>query len=400
MSSNNTEKISVGTATIVGMNAMIGAGIFAIPSILASKVGPAAIVSFVLVAFASWCIAQSIARVAQLHPQEGSFYAYAYPWGGHVAGIIANAAYLIGLLIAMGLLTHVAGQHFAYYFPEISVETLGIITLASLTILNAIGVSLSSLGQQILIVCTVFPLLATTLMCLTKANFNNFFPFAPFGIMSILKATRVIAFAFFGFESAASLFTVIENPEKNVPKALTYSLIIVALIYFAFIVSMILAVPLDLFMQYSGQPISLPLSHIFPKNKWLIEGIHLASISAILGTLHSMIWGSGTLLLSFLKRLGCATQDSCSSKKTCFSLNKTTSTLAIGTAIFITFKTINSMLFFSYTNIFLLIAFIFSIITLLFKKSEWKSGQNYITIAGLITAFGIFCFAVADIFCS
>ncbi|NBQ17191.1 amino acid permease [bacterium] len=398
MSFATTQKIGVLTATIVGMNAMIGAGIFAIPSTLANKVGPAAIISFLIVVAATWLMAQSIARVAQLYPQEGSFYAYAYPWAGHVGGLIANACYLIGLLIAMGLITHGVGQHLVHYFPTFPAETLGVSTLIFLTLLNAFGVSLSSLGQQILIALTVFPLIATTFICLTKANINNFFPFAPFGALSIFDATRVIAFAFFGFEASASLFTVIENPEKNVPKALTYSLLAVAFLYFIFIVSLILAVPLELFKQFPG-PISVPLSYIFPDNKWIIEGIHLASISAILGTLHSMIWASSTLFLSFLNKLRCTPQKA-ESSVLCPLLNKQTCTLAIGSAIYLSFKFIHSEMFFSFTNIFLLITFVLSMTTLLFIKSEWKSGRNYLTVAGLIAVFGIFCCALMDIFYS
>ncbi len=391
MSLDNSNKIGVLTATIVGMNAMIGAGIFVVPTILANKVGPAVVISFALVAFATWCIAQSVARVAQLYPEEGSFYIYAKPWSGHIGGIIANGAYLCGLLIAMGLLTHAAGEHFAYYFPTLSVQALGIITLSLLTLLNAIGVSLSSLGQQILIVCTVFPLLATTAMCLTKANFNNFVPFIPFGVKSIFEATRVIAFAFFGFEAAASLFTVIENPEKNVPKALTYSLIIVALLYLFFVVSLILAVPLSLFQQFPG-PIAGVLSHIFPDNAWIVETIHIASISAILGTLHSMIWASGTLLVSFMQKA--CNQNTASS---CTFLSKRNCTLMIGAAIFLAFKYITSDYFFLFTALFLILSFMLSIITLLFIKSEWKSGQNYITLAAIGTGLIIGGCAVAGL---
>ncbi|MFS8506727.1 MAG: amino acid permease [Candidatus Babeliales bacterium] len=82
MAGNNSEKIGVLTATIVGMNAMIGAGIFTISSALAGDVGPAVILSFLFTAVSVWFMAQSFARVAQLFPQEGSFYTYARQWGG------------------------------------------------------------------------------------------------------------------------------------------------------------------------------------------------------------------------------------------------------------------------------------------------------------------------------
>ncbi len=392
MAGNNSEKIGVLTATIVGMNAMIGAGIFTISSALASDVGPAVILSFLFTAVSVWFMAQSFARVTQLFPQEGSFYIYARQWGGHSMGLLANGLYLLGIFIAMGLLSHAAGQHLIHYFPSFSENQLGITALIILTLLNIMGVSLSSLGQQILIAFTVFPLIVTTIMCLFKANPANLVPFLPGGPMSIFKATRVIAFSFFGFEAAASLFNVIKDPENNLPRALTYSLLAVAGLYLAFVTSLVLAVPLPLFLQYPG-PVAIPLSYVF-NNQWILECIHFSSISAILGTLHSMIWSAGSLVLTFVKKI----HSQSIQKLLAYNiLNQKTATLFIGIAIFASFKIFSNEMFFYCTAMCLLAAYTLSMMTLLFIPSEWKSGQNYITMAGIATAMLIFYFSIEGI---
>lgn len=392
MSKGPSDKIGVSTATIVGMNAMIGAGIFALPSMLAGNVGPAGILSLAFVAIGVWFMAQSFARVAQLYPQEGSFYTYARQWGGHTAGLASSGSYLVGLLIAMGLLTHAAGQHLTHSFPMYDAKMWGLITLGSLTVLNMLGVSLSELGQRILIACTVFPLVGTTVMCLTKANVANLTPFAPHGVASIFDATRIAAFGFFGFEASASLFSVIKDPEKNLPRALTYSLLAVAGLYLAFVASLILAVPLKLFLQYPG-PIATPLSHVFPNQQWILTCIHISSLSAILGTLHSMIWASGALLLTFIKKL----RNRSTQKLVAHGLlNGTTSVFLIGLGIYASFSTFENKMFFNFTALFLLIAYTLSMATLFTLKSEWKSGQNYITVAGFGCAAIIAYFAITD----
>lgn len=389
MATSSSQKIGVLTATIVGMNAMIGAGIFVIPTTLAGQAGPASIITFAFVAFAVWCMAQSIARVAQLFPQEGSFYTYARQWGGHFFGLAVAACYLMGIVVAMGFLTHSAGQHLMHYAPSLSSQTLGALTLALLTCLNMFNVSLSALGQQILIVLTVFPLVATTAICLTKASLTNLVPFAPHGIKSVLAQTKEVAFAFFGFEAIASLFTIIRNPEKNLPRAITYSLLLVAGLYLLFVLSLILAIPSCVFSEYPG-PISNALSHIFPHNEWIIEGIHLSSLFAILGTLHSMIWASGALFLSFIKKIRC-----CPTQQllVCGIVNHQTATLCIGLAIFVSFSVLTNDLFCSLTALFLITSYVCAMITLLTLPSEWKSGQNIITLTGIATALLIFYFA-------
>ena len=50
--------------------------------------------------------------------------------------------------------------------------------------------------------------------------------------------------------------------------------------------------------------------------------------------------------------------------------------------------------FFSITDVMIIFAIVVSIIPLLFLKNEWKSGQNIITLLGLITGLIIFAAAV------
>jgi amino acid transporter len=395
MSTESSTKIGVTTATIVGMNAMIGAGIFAAPAALAASVGPAGIAVFVGVVLAVWCMALSLARLAELFPEEGAFYAYTKRWGGHWMGLLASGLYLTGLVIAMGLLSQTAGVYIARFFPACcSITSLGFGTLVTLVGLNMCGVVLSQLGQQILIVCTLFPLLATTILCLLHADRTNLFPFAPYGLGNMLKATRIAIFGFFGFECAASLFNVVENPQRNVPRALTYSIIIVGIVYVLFIASLILSTPLTLFSDPTV-PLSDILDIRFAGHYWLIVMIHISILSAILGTIHSMIWSSSALLLS-LASIACTRIRSYIAQKP--ALSQRVAVVCIGLGITTTFFCISNLdLFFSCTAMFLIASFMLSFITLLTMKSEWQNGRNIITIAGLGTAATIFYFAVQGV---
>jgi len=391
MSTAQPNKIGVVTATIIGMNAMIGAGIFAAPSVIAAYVGPAGILAYVIVVFSVWLMALSLARLAQLYPQPGSFYTYASQWSGHIGGIIACSAYFIGLLIAMGLLAQMAGHHLQPFFPSYSADALGLISLFTLVALNMFGVVMSELGQQILIACTVFPLVVTTIMCFTKAHWNYLTPFAPHGFTNVFKATRIVIFGFFGFECATSLFSIVENPARNVPRALTYSIAIVGVLYILFITSIIVSTPLHYFTSpYVLLPDILRIT--FPSSNWVIVAVHVSTLSAILGTIHSMIWGSSSLLIELLKRVqNTTTQTLLASGR----INQRTAVLFVGVCILLSYLMLkNPDLFFYLTAAFIIVAFILSMITLLTIPDEWKSGRNITTLCGITTALVIFMFAV------
>jgi amino acid transporter len=390
MAQSQHGKIGVITATIIGMNAMIGSGIFTAPAAMASHVGPAGILAYLFVVFAVWFIAISLARLAALFPEEGSFYVYVKPWAGHLGGLIASGAYFAGLLIAMGALSQVAGSYLQDFFPSFSAHNLGLIVLLLLVFLNMFGVVLSEIGQHILIVCTIFPLLATTLVCFYHFDLSNLTPFAPHGLTNVLKATRIVIFGFFGFECAASLFNIVAQPETNVPRALTYSIAIVGSLYTLFIASIILSTPLALF---SNATIRVPeiIEALHPHATWLIIIVHIAILSAILGTVHSMIWTSSNLLVSLVKRL------KSSAGRWLIDagiINSKSSVLIVGLCITISYIFIaNIDLFFYLTAFFIVLSYIMSMITLLLRTEEWRSGQNVKTTIGIATALLIFIFA-------
>ncbi len=393
MTDTHKSKIGVITATIIGMNAMIGSGIFTAPAIMASNVGPAGIITYIIVVVSVWFLALSLARLAQLFPEQGSFYTYASQWGGHWVGLVASSLYLIGLVFGMGLLAQSAGFYLTRFFPGIPGMHLGAFILSSLIALNLLGLALSELGQLILIACTLFPLLAIIILCFNNAHIAYLTPFAPYGFKNVLSATRVVIFGFFGFESAASLFSVIKNPEKNVPRALTLSIFIVGIIYILFITSLILAVPLPFFAN-PCVPLSDTLRVIFPNSEWIISIIHISILSAITGTIHSMIWGSSTLLVSLVGKVFPNTSGTLEKS----SYTHRGAVLIIGALIFTTFATTRSQnLFFSITALSIIAAFLLSIISLFTITSEWKNGKNTIACIGFATALLIFYFAFDDV---
>lgn len=382
MDSTTNQKIGLFTATIVGMNALIGAGVFTTVATLASSVGPAAILTYLFVILAVICMALTLSRVAGQFPEEGSFYQYAKQWGGHRAGVIAATSYIIGLCIAMGLISQVAGFYLHTWLPGIPVPALSIITLLALIILNMIGVTLSKAGQFVLICCTTFPLLATTLVGFFHADFNNLTPFMPYSPSNLIAATKDVIFGFFGFECAASLFAVVKDPQRNVPRAITLAILFVGAIYLAFVTSIILSVPLSNFTDPTIA-LSTVIAKAFPGYKWLANLIHFSVISAILGTLHSMIWSVSALVVSFTKQLKIGSLPFF--KKRTDLENLRWAVAGVGIVILLSAVSISSInLFFSITALCLVLSYVMGMGAIFTTKQSPL--QLAISIIGFVTA--------------
>jgi hypothetical protein len=151
------------------------------------------------------------------------------------------------------------------------------------------------------------------------------------------------------------------------------------------VTSIILSTPLELF-ENPRIALTIVLKSIFPDNNWILTAIHISILSAVLGTIHSMIWSSGALMVSLLKQIHG------------IKIPQQIAVVIVGCCISLSFfflKNIN--LFFSLTAVFIILAYSLSIITLLTIKEEWKSGRNLLTIFGLITAGIIFYFAAEGV---
>lgn len=381
-----SHKIGLTTATIICMNAMIGAGIFSTPAKLALSVGPAGIITYLFVIIAVLFMALSLARVAQAYPQAGSFYTYTKQWGGHIMGLAAAGAYAVGVIIALGLLSQLAASYIHTYIPSISIQTIGLALITLIVTLNVIGVRIVQIGQIILLTCTLFALGATTLLCLSQANVQNLHPFMPHGWSSLASATSTAIFAFFGFESAASLYTIMQNPQRDIPRALTASIVIVGLIYLLFISSIILAIPASLFTS-EQMPLSQTIAAAFPQYAWIGSLIGIAILTALIGVLQSMTYSVAQLVHAFLSHVHIKAAQSLI--KSSYGLQWII--IFVGLCTLFNFSMISSMgVFFNLTAIFIVFAFSCSIVTLAVKHHDKTMGQRITTAIGLLTACFIF----------
>lgn len=391
-SQTQSNKIGLPTAIIMCMNAMIGAGIFSTPSKLATQVGPAGLLTYGFVIVSVIFMALSLARVAQLYPQEGAFYTYTKPWAGHIGGILASGAYVIGVTIALGLITQITADNIHKYIPSLSPSTLTFLIISLLLTLNMIGVKFVQAGQMFLLFCTLFALISTIILGFANANFKNLFPFMPHGITSVISASKTAIFAFFGFESAASLYNIVARPEKNVPRALILSITLVGILYMAFIGAITLAIPGSIFTS-DRMPLSLAIEQVFPNYSWLANLIGITIITSLLGVLQSMLYSVSMLTYSFTKLL--QNQFAKNFVKKDYSFKIILLFISAWTLLN-AFIVKNMDLFFSLTSLFIVFAFSMSILTLVIKKHDRTITEKIITFFGLLTAVIIFISAFID----
>lgn len=387
ISAQTSHKLSLTMAIIIGINSIVGASIFLAPAALQTTAGPAALITYGLISIAALFMGLALARVAQLYPEKGLFYSYAKLWGGHTWGVLAMASYCTGLVVALGLLARVTGSYLALYIPlEPLYLSLSLIT--AIVAANFAGALIAKRGQIILMILTYIPLLIITLLCFLKADLSNLTPFVPYGWMSIFKAIPLVIFGFFGIEAIPSLFTEIEHPEKNVPKAVTLTIMLVGITYMIFAIAIFIGLPRTLFIDASTS-LSTVLLTLYPTYTWLINLIEWAIIITITGTLHAMTWSLSTLIVNtsnfMLKK-----------EKT---VSQKTALISIGISVAlccIIFKNISLM--FDLTALGIVFSYATAILPLLLLPKGRSFSQSALALLGLLTAALIFICGLLGIF--
>jgi amino acid transporter len=240
-------------ATMIGVGAMIGAGIFVLTGIAAGESGPASLLAFALNGVVTLLTAFAYAELASAVPRTGGGYSFvrlAFPGAlGFTAGWMLWFAYTVACsLYALGfagyfwefLLKYVpgptqdlfgfAGEH----LPVLAVTLLvGIVFIR----LNIRGAEVTGKTENVLTlakiaVLGVFIVFGLRRMIGEPAEaLDSFTPFFPMGAGGVVVAMGLTFIAFEGYDLIATVAEEIKEPEKNIPRATFVALGVTVTIY-------------------------------------------------------------------------------------------------------------------------------------------------------------------------
>jgi amino acid transporter/nucleotide-binding universal stress UspA family protein len=241
-------------ATMIGVGAMIGAGIFVLTGIAAGESGPASILAFGLNGAVTLLTAFAYAELAAAFPEAGGGYAFvrrAFPGAvGFTAGWMLWFAYTVACsLYALGF----AGYFWEFFIkytpgmPEVVFGLIGehgaglVVTFVIGTMfvrLNARGTAVTGLAENVMTVAKLIILgvfIAYGLRALGVAPAGqiaeSFNPFFPRGMAGVFVSMGLTFIAFEGYDLIATVAEEIKEPEKTIPRATFISLAVTVTMY-------------------------------------------------------------------------------------------------------------------------------------------------------------------------
>jgi amino acid transporter len=231
--------------TLLGIAAMIGAGIFALIGIAAGIAGPALLLAFLFNGIIATFTGLSYAELGSAIPVAGGSYVWVRIALGDFAGFLAGWCSWSANSIACALYAVTFGA----FLSEDIVNMLGIsvpqdtiakiasvVIVTFLTYVNYRGVkesgkvggAVTALKVAILLTFSAFGIYKT----IVRPDWiSSFTPLMPNGVAGVLASMGLTFIAFEGYEIIVQSGEEVKNPEKNIPKAIILSLWIVVAIY-------------------------------------------------------------------------------------------------------------------------------------------------------------------------
>jgi basic amino acid/polyamine antiporter, APA family len=234
--------------TLLGIGAIVGAGIFVLTGVAAARyAGPAIMLSFVVAGFACAMAALCYAEFAAMIPIAGSAYSYSYATMGELVGWIIGwdlvleyavgaAAVAVGWSGYLSVILHGIGidlPHAITHAPGAG----GVIDLPALLIVLLIsgvlyvGISESARLNSIIVVIKLFAIMVVIVGGLFFVRPANWSPFAPFGWSGVMKGAAVIFFAYIGFDAVSTAAEEVIDPKRDLPIGILASLFVCTLLY-------------------------------------------------------------------------------------------------------------------------------------------------------------------------
>jgi len=346
-SSKLNRVLSVRDLTMFGIAAVIGAGVFSTIGTAAFDGGPAVIFLFIFTAIACGFCALCYAEFASSVPIAGSAYTYSYiAFGEFIAWVIgwdllmeyaisdivvtiSWSQYFVGLLKYYGIVipahftmdyfsAHSGFQHVQEFLaqgralPEVlssisdplilkgyeawtSAPRIGSLAIifdlptffitALVTWIILLGIEGSKTFSGIMVAIKLAVIFFVVAVGIFYINPANWVPFAPNGASGVMKGVSAVFFAYIGFDVISTTAEECRDPQRDLPKAMLYTLAICTVIY------IVLGLVVTGVVHYTQLQVGDPLAFIFGP-----EGANIPWFSGIIA-LSAVISLAGVLLV-------------------------------------------------------------------------------------------------------
>jgi amino acid transporter len=212
-------------AVMIGIGAMMGPGIFALPSEVAASAGPLGIIAYLAMGLLTLFTAFSYSELGAAIPIAGGGYSFTSRTLPRPVAFLTGWFFWIGNTLACSLYAVIFALTIqTYFFPEISVLVVVFATTAVFTVSNLFGQAEALKFITIMNIIELVVLLGIGILGAFHVEPTNLEPFAPMGLGPLIPTMGLIYISYVGFDLITVAAEEIIEPAKNIPRAIFITL--------------------------------------------------------------------------------------------------------------------------------------------------------------------------------
>lgn len=283
-------------AIFLGIGSMVGAGIFALFGEAGTIAGAAVWVSFLIGGIIALLQGYSFAKLGAKYPSAGGMISWLVR--GFGKGLFTGGVVMLGYFSVL-IVTAMVAVTFGNYATElflgenanpIWVKIFAAAVVIVLTYINSIGAEAVSRAQAVIVSVVLVVLSGFAIAMLMNMNPALLAPssYPPFSY--IMSSVALTFFAYLGFGVISFSGGDIENPEKNMPRAMYISLGFTMLLYVALAIGVFGTLSVEEVIANADTALAVAAYPIFG-----MAGVTLISICALFsttGAINSQLYAS------------------------------------------------------------------------------------------------------------
>ena len=297
--------------TLLGIGAIIGAGIFVLTGVAAAtQAGPAIVLSYLVAGTACAFAALAYAELAAAIGGCGSAYGYCY------AGLGELVAWIIGwdLILEYGVAVSAVAIGWSGYANN-ALEAVGLglpavwlhgpaegglvnlpaaAIVLTLALLLGVGIRESVRVNGIMVLIKLLAIGVFLAVAVGRVDPANWVPFMPFGWNGVMGGAALIFFAYIGFDAVSTAAEEARHPQRDLPIGILVSLAVCTVIY------ILVAAVLTGVVPYPSLNVGSPVADVMLRlgHTWAAGLVAAGAIAGLTTVMLVLYYGLSRIVLA------------------------------------------------------------------------------------------------------
>ena len=291
-------RLGTGDAVVVGLCAMVGAGVFSAFAPAAGAAGAGLLIGLALAAVVAICNAVASAQLAMTYPTSGGTYVYGREVLGEWWGFLAGWSFVVGKTASCAAMAATFAAYAVPADPWVQ-RVVAAVAVLALTAATLGGVTRTATVARVLLGLTLVVLALAVAIAWTSAAGSRPLPDLELhgGVYGVLQSAGLLFFAFAGYARIATLAEEVRRPEQ-LGRAVLVALGIAIALYAAVALALLFVLGSD---DLADATTPLVTAVEVAGASWAAPIVRVGAAAAALGALLALLAGVSRTTLAMAR---------------------------------------------------------------------------------------------------